>query len=152
MEWEKLFFMWIGIVGSEEAKFTPKGKKHAVDIITSLLLKQSVVGVVSGGCHLGGIDIWSEEIADYLLLQKKIFKPKSLNWSKGYKERNLQIAKESDEVYCISVDSFPESYTGMKFPFCYHCQFPGHIKSGGCWTTKMARKLGKVGQLYVVNN
>lgn len=142
--------MNVGVVGSEGAKFTELGHQRAVQLITSLLTPGDVV--VSGGCHLGGIDIWAEEIADLFGFQKIVFKPKELSWSGGYKPRNLLIAQHSDIVHSITIDKFPAEYVGMKFPYCYHCKTEGHIKSGGCYTMKQAVKLGKQGKLHVVEN
>ena len=55
--------MNIGIVGHEAAKFTPETEAKAKAIIRDLLSDPLSV-CVSGHCHLGGIDIWAEEIAD----------------------------------------------------------------------------------------
>lgn len=130
--------MIIGIVGSEAAKFSKESELKAREAIR-LILKDATA-VCSGHCHLGGIDIWAEEEADKLGLQKHIFPPKYHNWNDGYKPRNLQIARTSDIVYCITVKELPENYQGMRFKICYHCinnengcKLP-HIKSGGCWT------------------
>lgn len=90
--------------------------------------------MVSGHCHLGGIDIWAEEEADDMGIEKLIFPPKSLRWNGGYKERNLLIARNSDIVHCIVVAKYPPHYRGMRFTRCYHCDTTEHIKSGGCWT------------------
>lgn len=135
--------MKIGIVGHEAAKFTPETEAKAREMIRTLLaLPDSVV--VSGHCHLGGIDIWAEEEADKLGREKLIFPPKHLTWNTGYKPRNIQIAKASDRVYDLVVSAYPVGYTGMRFTECYHCGTSDHIKSGGCWTAKYAReKLGK---------
>lgn len=142
---------------------------HAADkfnLITELLAKQEIydliinynnryndnLTIISGGCHLGGIDIWAEEIAKELNLPTCIYRPKVLSWQSkvekgveliGYKDRNLLIAK-SDIVVCIVVKEYPENYKGLKFDYCYHCQNkvdnPGqHIKSGGCWTARKCR-------------
>lgn len=138
----------IGIVGSEGAKFTPDTELAAKAIIATLIRGYDTV--VSGGCHLGGIDIWAKEIATEWQLPFIEFLPAKLGWSGGYKERNLQIAQESDIVVCITVKNFPPDYTGMRFPYCYHCKTSDHIKSGGCWTVKQALKLGKKGRVIVV--
>lgn len=151
--------MKIGIVGSEAAKFTKKGEQQAKAAILDILkylVPHSEDAVVSGHCHLGGIDIWAEELADTLGYGKLIFPPRKLNWSEGYKPRNIQIAVNSDIVDCISVDKLPEGYKGMRFDGCYHCLRGGstypHVKSGGCWTVLEAIKRGKVGRWIVVNN
>lgn len=157
--------MKVGIVGSEGAKFTPLGEARAKRAILEILrpseaptqlvnIPDKATHVVSGHCHLGGIDIWAEEVGAKLGLSLEIYPPKTLKWEGGYKQRNLQIAQASDIVYCIGIDKFPEEYKGMKFFYCYHCKEtePAHIKSGGCWTTKEARKLGKPTKLIIVEN
>lgn len=141
--------MKIGIVGSEGAKFTPTTEAVARALIRSLLVPGDVV--VSGHCHLGGIDIWAVEEARAMGLPDPIeFPPKTRAWTTGYKPRNLLIAQTADQVYCITVRTLPEGYTGMRFPLCYHCRTTDHVKSGGCWTVKQARMMGKPGKVLVV--
>lgn len=141
--------MNVGIVGHEGAKFTPVTEAAARVVIRHLLEAEDSV-VVSGHCHLGGIDIWAEEEGDKLGRQKKIFPAITYAWEQGYKPRNLAIAEFSDEVNCIVVDEFPEDYQGRRFAYCYHCDTDRHIKSGGCWTAKKARALGKVATWWVI--
>ncbi len=157
--------MRVGIVGSEQAKFMPETERKARDIIDSIIGRPGVRGVVSGGCHLGGVDIFAEEQTeahntfaeprDHIDFIEHL--PRTLSWP-GYKSRNLAIVRDSDEVHCITVARLPVSYTGMEFPCCYHCVRAGlefaerpHIKSGGCWTMHQARKLGKTGVLHIVD-
>ena len=145
--------MKIGIVGSEEAKFTPETQAKARAYIRLLLSDPRVTGAVSGECHLGGIDIWAREEAEALGVPFTPHPPATLNWSDGYKPRNLKIAQDSDVVVCITLKELPETYTSMRFPQgCYHCKTPPehHIKSGGCWTMKQAEKMGKKGYLKVI--
>lgn len=142
--------MKIGIVGSEGAKFTPITEHRAKKIIRSLLDKPEVTAVVSGGCHLGGIDIWAAEIGRELGKEVIEHLPKNLQWSTGYAPRNLKIARDSDEIYCITVAVLPDTYTGMVFAYCYHCATDNHIKSGGCWTVKKAVEMGKPGKIIVI--
>jgi len=149
----------IGIVGSEAAKFTPLGEQRAKDTIRSIIetaIDSSglIPYVVSGECHLGGIDIYAKDLALDYNIGYIGYPPKTLKWEGGYKQRNLQIAENSDIVYCLTINKFPENYKGMRFPTCYHCKElePPHIKSGGCWTTKQARKLGKPTKLIIINN
>lgn len=150
--------MRIGIVGSEAAKFTPETEALARAEIRN---KLNVIGaiqvghpwVVSGGCHLGGIDIWAVEEAKKLGIPDDHiveYKPKVLRWEGGYKQRNLEIAKGSDFVVCITVKELPPGYKGMRFDRCYHCDTNEHVKSGGCWTVKEAIKMGKEGQVIVI--
>src|ERR1700693_1404083 len=103
--------MIVGIVGSEGAKFTLETEAQAKAIIREILTKDGVTGYSSGHCHLGGIDIWTEEIGENLhypaIMEIKllpfIFPPKNFTWATGFKPRNIQIAKASDELHCITV-------------------------------------------------
>jgi hypothetical protein len=139
--------MVIGIVGSEAAKFTPETEAEAKKMIITILRPGDKV--VSGACHLGGIDVWAIEAAKALGLEWEEFPPKVREWS-GYRARNLRIAKAADRVVCITVKQLPPNYTGMRFPKCYHCNTTDHVKSGGCWTVKKAIEMGKAGDVFVV--
>jgi hypothetical protein len=146
--------MIIGIVGSEAAKFTPETEAKAKDLIRRILtqpLIPAISGFSSGHCHLGGIDIWTEEIGFELGLRPYIFPPRSQSWETGYKPRNIQIAETSDEVHNITLKRLPESYKGMKFDFCYHCNTNEHVKSGGCWTAKYAQRLKKKAFWHIID-
>lgn len=138
-----------GIVGSEEAKFTPESKLEAKTILLNMLNIGDTV--VSGECHLGGIDIWAKEIA---LAQgcKYVGCPPAFRTWQSFKRRNIAIAEASDYVICITVRSLPPGFKeGGWERYCYHCKTDQHIKSGGCWTVKYAReKLGKPGRVVVV--
>lgn len=140
--------MRIGIVGSEAAKFDPRTEQLARAIIRQNIGPGYIV--VSGGCHLGGIDIWAKEEAVQMGLQVIEHLPKNRSWSGGYKPRNLLIAQDSDRVICITVRGLPPEYRGMVFDYCYHCNTAKHVKSGGCWTVKQAIKMGKAGEVIVV--
>lgn len=142
----------VGIVGSEQAKFTEATEAEARAIIYDLLSESGVSGVVSGKCHLGGIDLYAAEIGKELGLDVIEHPPKTRSWSTGYAPRNLLIARDCDTCHCITVDKLPESYTGMVFKLCYHCGTDAHVKSGGCWTVKQAKKMGKPGFIHVINS
>lgn len=143
--------MRLGIVGSEGAKFTPEAEETARMMIRDAIRDYGADTVVSGGCHLGGIDIWAVEEAKKMGgIQIIEFLPAKRTWSGGYKERNILIAKNSDAVVCIAVKQLPPDFKGIRFELCYHCGTTDHVKSGGCWTTKYARKLGKPGVTLVV--
>ena len=104
----------------------------------------------------GGIDIWAEQIWD---LQgwssfKEIMIPRQNEWngSYGFKARNLDIAAVSDVIHVIAATSYPDTYTGMRFETCYHCEampkeWKGnaekHLKSGACYTAIRAFQQGK---------
>jgi len=142
--------MNIGIVGAEAAKFTPTTEAAAIEIIKSLCTPGSTI--VSGRCHLGGIDVWAENIAIQLQLSTQIFPPKELNWARGYKPRNLQIARASDQVHVIVVETLPPDYYGMRFKSCYHCGAKrwAHVKSGACWTAIQAQRMGKPAFWHII--
>ena len=155
----------IAIVGAEESKFTPRAETRAKQIIADIIAKR-LVGhydnekdepmVVSGHCHLGGVDIWAEDIAKLVGVKTQIFAPKQKNWSHGYKPRNIQIAKACNEIHNIVVDVLPPKWDGTAFDVCYHCKRykfdPFHVKSGGCWTAHFARALRKPAYWHVVSN
>jgi len=141
--------MHIGIIGHEAAKFTPETKQAAIQLIEGLVTHCDTV--VSGHCHLGGIDIWAEEVADSIGAAKLIFPPKARSWNDGYKPRNIQIAKASDIVHVIVVATLPSTYTGMRFSSCYHCGTTDHVKSGACWTARYAiRRFGKSAIWHII--
>ncbi len=67
---------------------------------------------------------------------------KNKEWEpNGFKERNIKIANSCDELICIA--------SHYKTEKCYHCK-DDHQRTGGCWTMKYAKKLGKPTRLYVV--
>jgi len=140
--------MRLGIVGSESAKFTPETEERARERIRLEIKYMSTV--VSGGCHLGGIDIWAKEEATKLGIHFIEFLPRRREWA-GYRDRNVLIAKASDKVICLTVKELPPGYKVRGFEkFCYHCKTDEHIKSGGCWTVKFAKNLGKPGEVIVI--
>jgi hypothetical protein len=141
--------MKIGIVGHAGDKFTPASEARARAIIRDLL---TPVGseLVSGGCHLGAVDVWAEEEARALGIEQRIFRPATLSWAQGFKPRNLLIAQHSDVVHVIVVDRLPASYVGLRFSLCYHCGTRTHVKSGGCWTAKQAKMLGKEVHWHII--
>lgn len=130
--------MKLGIVGHEAAKFTPRTKAAALQAIRDAIERHEARAVVSGHSPLGGIDLWAEEVAAELRVPTLIHAPMRRMWEGpgGFRERNLQIAYDSDLVCCIVVEVLPPDYEGMRFPGCYHCgdNNPPHVKSGGCWT------------------
>lgn len=138
--------MNVGIVGHEAAKFTPEKAFEAQHVIRSLIGPGDTV--VSGGCHLGGVDIWAEEIAAALGNPRTIFKPDRLTWTldpplMGFKQRNIRIAEVSAIVHIVVVKALPPGFGGLVHKECYHCHVTTHVKSGGCWTGHHAQYLGK---------
>ena len=146
--------MKVGIVGHAGDKFTARGRANAVNAITEIFLHHDNITVVSGDCPLGGVDKWAEELATYAGYKTDIKSPKQHQWDAeyGFKQRNLDIAKDSDIIYVILSDSFPHEYNKKRFPYCYHCKTDQHIKSGGCWTAHQAIKMGKKAEWIIVKN
>lgn len=142
--------MILGIVGSEGAKFTVETEMKARQTIAQEIEKYHAETVVSGACHLGGIDEWAIHEAKAVGCKTVEFPPKTRSWTDGYKLRNIQIAEASDIVICITLKQLPDIYGGMRFGICYHCGTKDHVKSGGCWTVKYAKKLGKPGEVIVL--
>jgi hypothetical protein len=137
-----------GIVGSEAAKFTRATEAPARAAIRALLKPGDVV--ITGRCPRGGVDLWAAAIGRGLGLEVIEHAPKVERWATGYKPRNIKIAEDCDEAVCITVQEFPPSYIGNHAPFCYHCGTTDHVVSGGCWTVKYARFLGKPGRVIVI--
>jgi hypothetical protein len=137
----------IGIVGPEANKFTPETEEKARKLIRLYLKLNS--RVVSGGCHLGGIDIWAKEEAQKLNKPFEEHLPVTHDWNE-YKRRNKLIAKDSDMVICITLKDLPPNFPKKTGRFCYHCNTDEHVKSGGCWTVKYAKSIGKEGRVLVI--
>lgn len=144
----------LGIVGCAEDKFTTESEERARMCIRAHLYALQPELVVSGGCPLGGIDKWAIEEADKAGFKWHEYEPEVHQWNPlgkiGFMARNLQIADVSSILLNIVLDEYPPGYNGMRFPICYHCKSPGHIKSGGCWTMKEAAKRGKEAHLIVI--
>jgi hypothetical protein len=149
MAGRRILSVILGIVGSEAAKFTEATKQIAQDTILTMLNPGDTV--VSGECHLGGIDLWAKEIALAIGLSYIGCPPAFKTWQ-SFKRRNIEIANRADRVICITVRSLPPGFKeGGWERYCYHCKTDSHIKSGGCWTVKYAReKLGKPGEIIVI--
>lgn len=140
--------MKVGWVGAGADKFTEVTEAIAKSLIRASLAAGDTV--ISGHSPVGGIDIWAEEIAAELHLEKTIFSPQIYQWEPpdgyGFKARNLDIAKHSETLHIAVLAAYPPDYKGRGFSGCYHCARGGeqrwHVKSGGCWTGLRAREFG----------
>ena len=138
--------MKVAIVGTT-AILSENEERHAREHI-SLILKSCPTGtlIISGGAK--GVDTIAIEIAHDLGYPTKIYKPEIEEWTPpngkiGYKKRNLQIAKECEELYCFAVSLRKEK--------CYHHEIPQyHEKTAGCYTAQKAGELGKSTMLIVL--
>lgn len=146
--------MIYGIVGHEGAKFTGVTEGIARAKIQMLLAGDDFTPraskVVSGKCHLGGVDVWAIEEARAMGIATQEFPPRAYSWTYGYKPRNMLIAENCDYVVSIVVKELPTTYAGMRFNYCYHCLTDSHVKSGGCWTAKYAREIGKAARIIEI--
>jgi hypothetical protein len=142
----------VAIVGCEEAKFTPRTKAAAYSTIAWIFQETGATRVVSGDCPLGGVDKYAVEIARASGLEVIEHAPKVHRWGgpDGFMARNLLIANDGDVGYCLTLAQYPDSYPYERFDRCYHCGVNTHVKSGGCWTIKQMRKLGKPGEIIIL--
>lgn len=143
----------IGIVGHAEDKFNIQTRELALQVVHGIILSNPGAVIVSGGCHLGGVDKYAEYYADLEGRVMVVHLPKKLQWSGGYRERNLKIARDSDEVHVVVVEEYPVEYKGRRFKHCYHCSIdvvPPHRKSGACWTARKAIMMGKPAYWHII--
>jgi hypothetical protein len=138
--------MKVGIIGHRADKFTDFSRSKAVVKIYEILrtMKEGDV-LISGRCPMGGIDLLAEQRAIVSGIKLDIKAPRQYKWDAeyGFKQRNLDIARDSDVLYVILVDKYPPNYIGRRFKKCYHCNTSDHVKSGACWTAKQAERMGK---------
>jgi len=130
----------------------------------------------------GGADTWVEMKAAKLGVKTDIHKAEVNQWNdrfavlrqtafestygyerekklKGFRSRNIDMAKAGDVGYCIVPKSPLEEMQrlalihkieGRKDLYCSHCDTAGHPRNGGCFTIKEMRKLGKETHLVVI--
>jgi hypothetical protein len=127
----------LAIVGSSRAgtEVEERIKSLITDYVT--LYGQKLV-IVSGGAS--GVDSIAEKIAKELGVATETYLPKTAN-KEGYRDRNQQIAENSNEVISIAL---PTTSTR-----CYHCD-EDHERTGGCWCKNMAKEKGRIGRTVVV--
>lgn len=135
--------MKLGIVGHAQEKFTLETESYARLAIAIKIKEHDPDLIISGESPMGGVDKYAREVAEELNIPFKAYPPEVKRWDGGdkigFKQRNLQIAYNSDKVLVVVVKELPDKFKGMKFDYCYHCikhkdKPPHHIKSGGCWT------------------
>lgn len=135
--------MRIAIVGTSE--LNEKEETIVRDMCSELIktvkkVSNEEVTVLSGGAK--GVDSIAVEVAKKLGNKVIEFKPSAKNWD-AYKERNIKIAQECDELYCIT------TYT--KNEQCYHHKpKQDHQKTAGCYTANQAKAFKKPIKLLLV--
>lgn len=125
----------LAIVGSSKINYD-----WAFDSMKVIITQIKPDIIISGDAK--GIDSLAETIGRDMNIELEIHPPKTNNW-KGYKERNIIIAKNCDELYNFVIKD--------KDSYCYHHKCKGHIKSGGCWTQNYAKQLGKKTELILIS-
>lgn len=134
--------MKIAIVGTSR-DLTPREYFNMKDKIKTLLRSylKSETTIISGGAK--GVDILAENIARNKGFKTQIYETSMSNWE-GYKVRNMQIAEDCDELYCLTLHT--------KERMCYHhTPHADHEKTAGCWTMNHALRLNKPCKLIVIN-
>jgi len=126
-------------LGKEQMEYV---KNECESLLKQFIIDYGINNItfISGGAK--GVDTIAENMAKKLNITPDIKKPETPHWEDqdgkiGFKTRNLMIADKCDILYC-----FPSKYSNEE---CYHCgkSIPKHQVSGGCWTLKKAREMGK---------
>ena len=131
--------MKIAIVGTSSV-LTENEERDVRQMISHVLDGfTNEITVITGGAE--GVDKMAEEIAKGKGLTVIVYLPDKNNW-KGYRKRNLQIAKDCDELFCITIP--------VKKVTCYHhSPLQNHEKTAGCWTLSKVLLMNKPCRLLV---
>lgn len=131
----------LAIVGTS-ARLTDNEERDIRQTIALLLKDYDDVEctVISGGAK--GVDSIALEVAKGLGFKTEEYRPTAQNW-KSFKERNLEIAVDCSELFCLSIP--------VHTRLCYHHKEPQtHEKTAGCWTLNQVYELGKPTRLLVM--
>ena len=150
--------MKLAIVGTSKVGYGDQTDRFIYEIRKIIMQYYEEYGsnltIVSGHSPKGGVDIFAESIAQSFKIKTDIYPAEVNQWGgknvnhkrlKGYKARNVQIAKGCNVLYCFT------RFNSDKRKGCYHCQNYKHLRTGGCWTMKAAKKLGKEVHLIIVD-
>jgi len=107
------------------------------------LFNKSETIIISGGAK--GVDTIAKDVAQQLGFMIIEMLPRGTEWT-YYQERNLEIAKFCDELYCITIPYYKDS---DRIKCYHHKKLENHQKTAGCYTLEEAKKLGKKVTLYV---
>lgn len=128
----------IAIVGTSH--LTTRESDAAKEIIEDVIRSNDNFEILSGGA--AGIDAVAVKTAREFGVNTIEYNPKHQTWE-YFKKRNLKIAIECDELYCIS--------TKVKTQQCYHHDKPqDHERTGGCYTMRKAFLMGKKCRFFKV--
>ena len=141
--------MKIAIVGTSHAM--TENEERDVQQFVAMILKDfspKTSMIISGGAK--GVDSIAIEVARSMGFPTITYHPEIQEWEpkngKGYKERNMQIAIDCDQLFCISIPIHDMP--------CYHHknieqELIPHEKTAGCWTMNKAIELEKICRLLV---
>jgi len=137
--------MKVAIVGTSH-EMTENEERDVQQFVASILNDYNQKHlIISGGAK--GVDSIAIEVARSMGFPTQTYHPTSEKWEGGYKERNMQIAIDCDELFCISIPTHDME--------CYHHEkgwsmsTPDHQKTAGCWTLNHVKELGKPCRLLV---
>jgi len=133
--------MQVAIVGLSDLT---ENEEHEVENeVKAILKKYDPINttIIYGGAK--GVDTIASNTALILGFAIKPYLPFINAWA-GYKKRNIEMANDCDELYCITIPS------RSKESKCYHHKpIQDHQKTAGCFTANIARKLNKPCKLIV---
>jgi len=139
--------MRVAIVGTSHIN-TDQEKRDVKRLCSTILSKYEPkdTTIITGGAI--GVDSIAQEVALILRFKTKVYRPEIQFWEDdkgktGFKTRNLKIANDCDELYCITMRIHDKK--------CYHHDQPQeHRKTAGCWVLKHAKLLNKKVKLIVM--
>jgi len=108
--------------------------------------------------RMGGIDVAAEAEARKQGIPCDIKVPAFNRWGDlktyGFQSRNINIAKDSDELYVIVVKEYPFGFTGEDRGDCFHCARAGrpvnHKTSGACWSSTKFTEFHNKPATYII--
>lgn len=137
----KMDRLTLAIVGTSK-ELDDIDKTNIYDIITGELWREPKwTDIITGDAS--GVDEMVRNMSIMLPGTLTVYKALDKTWDGewGFKKRNMAIAKQCDELICFTTKTITRK--------CYHCNLD-HQRTGGCWTMKYAKSLGKRTRLYVV--
>jgi len=118
--------VYLGIVGSDRRWWKDGDERKVKELIRRIVRywvrKYGDVMVVTGDCPYGGVDEWTVEVCKELGVKVRVVRSEGWGW-KYWKVRNRRIAELVEALYCIDKK--------------------GREWSGGRWTMREAKRLGK---------
>lgn len=110
----------LGIIGSRGTYFNnpDEAKGRMFTLLDRLVYRGDLI--VSGGCPLGGVDLWAKNYAQYKGFPYTEYAPKDYT-SESFRERNQQIVDNCDELivfltkkYGLTTGSNMTTYMAIK--------------------------------------